>query len=249
MFAKLLISGFLFLSLLPRCVIQEKPLLFKSDMISVKKIGFPCKKPPIALVEKMMDSCKVEYHQIDQLNWPVYPYRPEVKFRIAYSRDEIYLQYFVKESAVRAHFTKDDGSQPYKDSCVEFFVIPGMDSTYYNLEMNCIGVGTFAGGANRKDRTRFDSDVTSQIRRSSSLGNSGFEIKEGNFEWKITIALPIALFSLSHVPNLEGRTIKANFYKCGDDLPVRHYLSWNPIKLEHPNFHSPEFFGDLFFEN
>lgn len=218
-------------------------------MITVKKIGFPCKTPPIALVEKMLDSCKIEFNQIDQLNWYGYSYKPDVKFRIAYSKDEIYLQYIVKEKYIRAYFTEDNDSMPYKDSCVEFFIIPARDTIYYNLELNCIGIGTFAGGPNRKDRTRFGSEVTRQIRRSSSLGNVGFETKEGDFEWEITIAIPISLFSLSQVPKLEGRTIKANFYKCGDDLPENHYLSWNPILSERPDFHSPDFFGDLYFEN
>lgn len=217
--------------------------------INVKKINFPCKQPPIALVVKMLDSCKVEFHQIDQLNWPEFNYKPEVKFRIAYSADEIYLQYFVRERFIRAHYAKDDGSQPYKDSCVEFFIIPAVDSIYYNLELNCIGVGTLAGGPNRQERTRFGSDVTNQIRRVSSLGNTGFETKEGDYEWNITIAIPISLFSLSKVEKLAGRTLRANFYKCGDDLPVRHYLSWSPIILDKPNFHSPDFFGYLHFEN
>jgi len=226
-----------------------KPLLLNNKMITVKKISFPCKTPPIALVEKMLDSCKVEFNQIDQLNWPDFPYKPDVKFRIAYSRDEIYLQYIVKERFIRAHFTDDTGSQPYKDSCVEFFIIPALDNIYYNLELNCIGTGTFAGGPDRKERTRFGSDVTKQIRRASSLGNNGFETKEGDFEWKITIAIPVSLFLLSNVPKLDGRTVKANFYKCGDDLPEKHFLSWNPILLEKPDFHAPAFFGDLYFQN
>lgn len=40
----------------------------------------------------------------------------------------------------------------------------------------------------------------------------------------------------------------ANFYKCGDKLQTPHFLSWNPINLEKPNFHCPEFFGTLNFE-
>ena len=47
---------------------------------------------------------------------------------------------------------------------------------------------------------------------------------------------------------VDGKEIRANFYKCGDELDKPHYLSWNPINLEKPNFHCPEFFGTLFFE-
>lgn len=225
------------------------------NMIIVKKISFPCVKPPIKLIENIMDSMQVPFHNIDNTNWLGYNYKPQVEFRIAYSKDEIYIQYRVKEKYIRAFYTKDEDSAPYKDSCVEFFIIPGeSDTIYYNLELNCIGVGTFAGGPNRKERTRFGTDVMSKIRRASTLvkegylGKEGFETKEGYFEWSLTVALPIELFSLNKISSLSGRSVKANFYKCGDDLPEPHYLSWNKVGSEKPNFHTPEYFGTLYFE-
>ncbi len=42
--------------------------------------------------------------------------------------------------------------------------------------------------------------------------------------------------------------LKANFYKCGDELQTPHFLSWNPIEIEKPDFHRPDFFGTLRFE-
>ena len=48
--------------------------------------------------------------------------------------------------------------------------------------------------------------------------------------------------------SLDGQTIKANFYKCGDELQTPHFLSWNPINIEKPDFHRPDFFGSLEFE-
>ncbi len=62
------------------------------------------------------------------------------------------------------------------------------------------------------------------------------------------MAIPISIYSLSKFDSLGGRSVKANFYKCGDELPEPHYLSWNPINLEKPNFHTPDFFGDIYFE-
>lgn len=226
---------------------QEESLI-NEQMITVKKISFPCLLPPMILVEKMMDSMAVPYHKIDQLNWDEYPYAPVVNFRIAYSKDEIFLQYNVIERYIRALYTVDEGSAPYKDSCVEFFIVPSGDSIYYNLELNCIGVGTFACGSQRRERTRFDKSVTSKIRRVSTLGREGFETKEGDFNWNITIAIPIELLYSGKKESLAGRELKANFYKCGDELPLKHYLSWSPIKTEKPDFHRPEFFGTLLFE-
>ena len=56
---------------------------------------------------------------------------------------------------------------------------------------------------------------------------------------------------LSQAVNYTNETrdeIIANFYKCGDKLQTPHFLSWNPIDLEKPNFHCPEFFGMLRFK-
>lgn len=249
MLLRLLLSGLLLTAGNISGQAQKESSFINKKMITVKKISFPCKKPPVKLVEKMMDSLNLPYINLDIINWAQYSEKPDVKFRIAYSQDEIYIQYVVRERFIRANYTKDEGSAPYKDSAVEFFIIPSStDSIYYNLELNCIGVGTFAGGPDRQNRTRFGGDVTSQIRRASSLGSEGFDVKEGDFEWTITIALPVSLFSLSQIEPLRGRTVKANFYKCGDELPVKHYLSWNPIGTERPNFHAPQFFGELYFE-
>jgi hypothetical protein len=181
-------------------------------------------------------------------------YNPDVKFRIGYSPEEIYIQYLVTENDIKAEFGEDAGSKPYTDSCVEFFAIPGEGGEYYNLELNCIGKGTFAGGAQRTDRTRYGDDVLGQIRREASLGSEAFGTRtladNGGepYTWKLTVALPVKLYSLSEVKPLKGRKIKANFYKCGDNMPQKHYLSWHPIAIEKPNFHRPDHFGTLYFE-
>ncbi|HPH53694.1 MAG TPA: carbohydrate-binding family 9-like protein [Bacteroidales bacterium] len=215
----------------------------------VKKVVFECTKPSVAEVAAMFDREKIAFHYIDVINWERYNYKPDVKFRIAHSAEEIYIQYVVKEEGVRATFGYDAGSKPYSDSCVEFFMIPSdKDSIYYNLEMNCIGHGTFAGGPDRKQRTRFGDDVISQIRRHSTLGSEPFGDLPGQHEWTLTIAIPKSIYSLSEFSDLSGRTVKANFYKCGDDMAVPHYLSWHPISIPSPNFHTPEHFGQIFFE-
>jgi hypothetical protein len=41
-------------------------------------------------------------------------------------------------------------------------------------------------------------------------------------------------------------SLRANFYKWGDGTSVPHYLTWSHIVTETPDFHRPEFFGELF---
>ena len=43
----------------------------------------------------------------------------------------------------------------------------------------------------------------------------------------------------------DPESIRANFYKCGDKTAHPHYLSWSPIDTPKPDFHRPEFFGEL----
>jgi len=229
------------------CLLFFEPLCAQ-EMITVKKLRFPTARPPIALVEKMLDSLDIPFHSIATANWSTFPYIPVVQFRIAYDRDELFLQFLVKEDAVRATYSDDITSKPYEDSCVEFFWTPADDGIYYNLEFNAIGTLLFQGGAQRGNRYRFLSEVTAQIRRSSSLGCQPFDTREDIDSWRLTAAIPLSVFSLSRMEPLGGRTVRANLYKCGDKLPVPHYLSWHPVGTERPNFHTPQYFGVLYFE-
>ena len=231
---------------------KQSSQMEQTRTLNVKEVSFPTATPSIEEINAMFDSNEIQYHPIDISSWEGYDYDPQVCFRIAYSPEEIYLQYKVKEPCVKAVYGEDVGSSPYKDSCLEFFCIPDdSNNIYYNLELNCIAKGTFAAGENRNERTKFGDDVLSQIRRHSTLGDTAFGIKESSeqpFEYTITVALPVKLFSMSDVKPLKGRTIKANFYKCGDDMPQPHYLSWNKIGTEKPNFHVPAYFGNIHFE-
>ena len=73
-------------------------------------------------------------------------------------------------------------------------------------------------------------------------------IMVGECSWEVALVIPYSAFFMHNITSLGGKTIRANFYKCGDKLQTPHFLSWSPIDLEKPNFHCPEFFGELHFE-
>ena len=54
---------------------------------------------------------------------------------------------------------------------------------------------------------------------------------------------PVKAFFHHKIKALKGKTIRANFYKCGDKLTVPHYLTWSTVGTPKPDFHRPEFFG------
>lgn len=203
--------------------------------------------PAIERVDSLFEVDYFETHAIDQVNWPQqFPAKPEAVFKIAYSEEEIYIKFYVHESQIRATFIADNG-RPWQDSCVEFFVAPDPDSPdiYYNFEMNCIGYGILHARTPSEPLVMLE-DAIGRIRRLPSLPRKAFGIMEGDFHWTLTVAIPVEVFSLSRVPTLPGRALRANFYKCGDRLPTPHYLSWSPIENSLPTFHQPKFFGTMF---
>lgn len=219
--------------------------------IIVAKVAFSSPAPEIDAVEKKFEEASIQWNAIDKVNWQSHTYKPEVAFRIMHSDTEIYLQFRVRENGVRATYGFDAGSKPYTDDCVEFFMIPSAtDESYFNLEMNAIGHGTFNWGAGRSDRHRGDDALISNIRRRSTLGSEPFGTLEGEQEWTLTIAVPKSLYAAAdpELADFSGRIVRANFYKCGDETATPHFLSWNPIGTERPNFHTPEWFGELNFE-
>ncbi len=195
-------------------------------------------------LSSFMDKERVEYQPISCVNWQEYPYVPNAKFRIAYTDNAFLLNYKVEEKSVRAKYGKDNEAV-WTDSCVEFFVIPGDDDIYYNIESNCIGTVLVGAGAGRTGREPASKSVMSQIQRWSSLGKKTFEERVENTQWELSLIIPFTIFFKNDIQSLGGKIIRANFYKCGDELQTPHFVSWNRIEVPAPNFHVPEFFGEL----
>ncbi|MEA1876404.1 MAG: carbohydrate-binding family 9-like protein [Bacteroidota bacterium] len=184
---------------------------------------------------------------INTVNWDGYNYQPEVKFNIGYSDEEIYIKYYVTEDYVMAQKSKPNQSV-CQDSCVEFFVTPVSDGPYYNFEFNPIGTCLLGKGNGRHDSTVQNPELIKRIRRLSSVGTEPFDEKKGKQSWTLCVAIPLDILFGSPLPELSGKIIRANFYKCGDSLSEMHYLTWNPVGTDNPDFHQPEYFGVLEFE-
>lgn len=185
----------------------------------------------------------VEKHAIDIQPWPSGASAPEVSFRIAHNGTSIFLQYMVKEEAIKAVYLQPN-DPVYRDSCVEFFVDIAGDGTYYNFEFNCIGTCLSAyGPASRGGRKYRSAADIATIRRGTVIKT------EKDVYWELIAAIPVSMFNHHSITSLAGRTARGNFYKCGEDLPHPHYLAWNGIRTERPDFHQPDFFGTLVFQS
>lgn len=217
----------------------------ESKNLFIKKIVCAA-SPEGEAVPALLDKNKIEFQSIDVVNWKEFSYKPDVSFRIAHTGKDLLLHYKVKEASVRALAAEDNGAV-WEDACVEFFVSPQSDSCYYNFECNCIGKLLVQGGPLSK-RPMASPQTLSTIKRWSSLGSKPFKERIGDCSWEVALVIPASALFLHSVDTFDGKTMKGNFYKCGDKLQTPHYLSWNPIDLERPMFHCPAYFGTLSFE-
>ena len=189
----------------------------------------------------------VTYHKIDVVDWPAqYPYCPIVEFAIAHQGDAILLHYRVDECDTLAT-VGDDGGKVWEDSCCEFFISPDGNNNYYNIETNCIGTALLCNGPGRDNRTKAPAAILNQINRWASLGRTPPGQLEGPQAWELALIIPVSAFFRHPIQSISGRTVRANFYKCGDKMPQPHFLSWNAVDIPSPDFHRPDFFGEVKF--
>jgi hypothetical protein len=213
--------------------------------IEVRKENFEKPCPDMKEISDRLDS-HGEGNQIDTVNWKDYNYKPDVRFNIAYGEREIYIKYYVTEDHFKAEKTETN-QMVCEDSCVEFFVSPANDGIYYNIEFNAIGTCLLGAGTGRHDSKRAGEEVISKIRRLGSMGNKPKPERTGFISWTLTLAIPVEVFFKHNISDLKGKTFMANFYKCGDKLKVPHFITWNPVGTEKPDYHRPEYFGKLEF--
>lgn len=184
---------------------------------------------------------------IDITPWQHEGDKPTVHVATAHDDAHIYLQYTVQENSIIAKTTTNNGPV-WQDSCVEFFIMPEADGIFYNFEFNCIGAKLLYAGKTRNERTPADDATLDKIITESTLGHEPFEEKKGYFDWTLTVVIPLSCFFQHTIKTLKGKTSKGNFYKCGDGLSQPHYLAWNNIETPNPDFHTPQYFGEIVFE-
>lgn len=181
---------------------------------------------------------------VNTLNWPSeFPYAPVCAGRIARTEGSLVVDFRVSGLDLRAENKEDNGSQ-WEDSCVEFFVQDPDGQAYYNFEINALGKILACIGPDRNHRTARPAEEMEAIARFASVSKVDTP-KEGLQNWRVCIIIPFELIGID--PENPPKSIRANFYKCGDNTAHPHYVSWAPINTPQPDFHRPEFFGELRF--
>lgn len=222
------------------------PMKFNNND-KMKKLIVP--RQPISHCETVFDKIELLVEagaraEIDQVNWKDdFPKLLPVTVRVAHDGERIFLYYEISGEHVRAANTQDFGSV-WEDSCVEFFMQKSGETSYRNFECNILGVLLAAHHQTREVSERMPGEIMQAIKRHSFI-NQRFENGNQVCDWSMYLEIPKKAMGYSPDESLTGKTIKANFYKCGDETPEPHFISWNPIDLAKPNFHVPQFFGTL----
>jgi len=158
--------------------------------------------------------------------------------QIAYDAGGLYVRQRAWEKDIRAEGT-DPLCSVCQDSCMEFFFSPESGKRYFNLECNLNGCIYFGFGAERESRMRLimkDPVQTLQLRTA--------RLADG---WEVSYYLPLSLLWMffPEFTLTPGQSFTANCYKCGDMTEKPHYLAWNPVECEKPDYHRPEYFGRM----
>jgi len=218
----------------------------KSDMNHPKKINVP-------LIEGLEDMTTEAFDlamekggskaAVAEVGWPEeFPYMPDCSVRIARSRTHLAVSFHVRGLDLRALEMEDNG-RSWEDSCCEFFVAHPTDGTYYNFELTCIGSLLCAKRHGRHDPSPIPPEELRRVIRHHSLPREPLDIRGGIHEWTTGMVIPMDLIGID--PGRLPASLRGNFYKCGDLTATPHFVTWNRITTEKPDFHRPEYFGEL----
>lgn len=178
--------------------------------------------------------------------WPEYNTETKAAFSIAHLNDAILIRYAVEEEVLKS-IPRDFNENVHLDNCIEFFIAFGnTDNNYYNIELNCLGALKIGYGDGRGGRTALEPTVLQKVKVKTRMDYTPGTGPHA-FKWQLLLYIPLSVFCFDAMDSLEGRVCRANFYKCGDELPNPHFLAWNSIDTPTPDFHRPEFFGQLKF--
>lgn len=190
--------------------------------------------------QKILDFDKVKPLYINHYEWGGI-YRPATFAKLALVEGKGFaLQMTCYEKYPKAVYKKFN-DPVWLDSCLEFFASFNKDSNLYiNLEMN--SDGAFLMGLRESREKKQNAADIAPIPCTKVIKTGGYWQVEYFFSFDVLDKL------FGKVDYVSGYTFKGNFYKCGDETEYPHFGMWNPVQTPKPDFHRPEYFGELVIE-
>lgn len=179
----------------------------------------------------------VEPLRVDRVLWePDCGVRMEQK--LCYDDTALYVFQRAEEADIRAECSAPL-SPVHEDSCMEFFFSLADDGRYVNFEINpnaCVELGF---GPDRHERVRLCHKSELETFRPVCT-----RMPDG---WTAEYRIPLSFLRILYPDFVlrSGISFRANCYKCGDKTARPHFLAWNAVETPTPDFHRPEFFGEM----
>jgi len=208
------------------------------------------KAPPLAGDVACTPWAGARVLRIDRYPWYAGGERQSTAVRMLYGRRALYVQFRCRDRHISAVETKRNGDV-YLDSCVELFAMPqpAPGAGYFNLEVNCCGCMHLGWGPGRAGRRLVTRQLASRIAVATSIATPTKAELPDDRAWWVAAAIPFATlseFAGRSVRPVCGDVWRANLYRCGGETDPQ-YAVWNPIDWPQPDYHRPEFFGELRF--
>ena len=173
-------------------------------------------------------------------NWKGYSYHPYCTAQLEYVKDKGFQVLLTCYESAPLQRYKNFMDPVWTDSCLEFFAnfAPQNTDCYLNFEMNSAGAWLVGFGPRRDGRVVPECFQNYQKPPKATVEADRWSVK-------LFLELDVLKELFGDFTPEDGYRFRGNFFKCGDETPAEHYLSWNPIEIEEPDFHRPDFFGDF----
>lgn len=166
-----------------------------------------------------------------------------VLVKVSYEGSSFIVSFSVKEPQLRRMCTHHN-DEVWNDSCVEVFVKRPDQPWYVNFEFSASGFCHAAKGTCRDGRVSYSDALLATIPITVRILENTID----ESRWDLSARLDLAKFGLlDEGKTLKGVTLYGNFYNCGDALEHPHYLTYEPIDTERPDFHQVSSFVPLRF--
>jgi len=193
------------------------------------------------------------WQSIESLNIDCYPWyesgiKQSTQVKLAASETRLFLEITATDKYSYAKQTQLNHMLICEDSCVEFFFSPSgiLGSSYVNLEVNCCGTLHIAYGEGREDRQFIELDAASLIHRKTSITSPVKVEQSEDNAWTVEVSIPFKVIEALTGEIVNREQWFGNFYRCGGRKEPQ-YAVWSHIKVATPDYHRPEYFGQLDF--
>ena len=179
-------------------------------------------------------------------------FEPVVEAKMQYDAANLYVIFRVQDRFVRV-LTQDVNGPVWEDACVEFFFAPNTEqpTRYFNLETNAGGTPLMQySTVARQEVTFLPPEAIKTIEIAHSLPERIDPEMNDSVTWTLEYRLPLEVLQQQAPITMptSGVVWRANFYKIAENNSNPHYITWSPVDLPQPNFHTPSFFGSLRFQ-